>query len=153
DALPQAPIHTLLYDETATGGAFADREIRTSYLQGLHARRDGFRKLLPLFPRAVEHLPVQDFDLVVSSSSAFAHGVRPAADAVHVCYCHSPFRYAWHERRRALEEAPTPLRPAVDGLLRAIRHWDRQASEHVTHYIANSKITRQRIRDFWGRDA
>src|SRR5207248_8442929 len=91
--------------------------------------------------------------LVVSSSSAFAHGVRPGPDAVHVCYCHSPFRYAWHERDRALEEAPAPLRPALDGLLAAIRKWDRESSQRVTHYVANSEITRQRIRDFWNRDA
>jgi len=72
---------------------------------------------------------------------------------VHVCYCHSPFRYAWHERQRAREEAPAPLRPAVDGLLGAIRRWDRKSSMGVTRYIANSNITRERIRDFWGRDA
>jgi glycosyltransferase involved in cell wall biosynthesis len=96
---------------------------------------------------------VEDADLVVSSSSAFAHGVRPGAGAVHVCYCHSPFRYAWHERGRALEEAPAPLRPAVDGMLGAIRRWDRKSTEGVTEYIANSNITRERIQKFWGRDA
>jgi len=153
DVWPGAPIYTLLYDQEATGERFDEHPVVTSPLQRVGARQGGFRRLLPLLPLAAQRLPLEDAKLVVSSSSAFAHGVRPAADAVHVCYCHSPFRYAWHERRRALEEAPTPLRPAVDGLLRAIRHWDRQASEHVTHYIANSKITRQRIRDFWGRDA
>jgi glycosyltransferase involved in cell wall biosynthesis len=153
DVWPGAPIYTLLYDQEATGEQFGQHPVVTSPLQRVGARQGGFRRLLPLLPLAAQRLPLEDAKLVVSSSSAFAHGVRPAPDAVHVCYCHSPFRYAWHERRRALEEAPTPLRPAVDGLLRAIRHWDRQASEHVTHYIANSNITRQRIRDFWGRDA
>jgi glycosyltransferase involved in cell wall biosynthesis len=125
----------------------------TSPLQRVGARQSGFRRLLPLLPIAARRLPLEDAKLVVSSSSAFAHGVKPADDAVHVCYCHSPFRYAWHERKRALDEAPAPLRPAVEGLLGAIRRWDRQSTEGVTHYIANSRITRQRIRDFWGRDA
>jgi glycosyltransferase involved in cell wall biosynthesis len=153
DVWPSAPIYTLLYDEEATQERFDEHPVVTSPLQRVGARQSGFRRLLPLLPLAARRLPLEDAKLVVSSSSAFAHGVRPAEDAVHVCYCHSPFRYAWHERRRALDEAPAPLRPAVDGLLGAIRRWDRHSSEGVTHYIANSRITRQRIRDFWGRDA
>jgi glycosyltransferase involved in cell wall biosynthesis len=90
---------------------------------------------------------------VVSSSSAFAHGIHPGPAAVHVCYCHSPFRYAWFERDRALEEVPKPLRGALGLTLAAIRRWDRRASERVTHYVANSKLTRRRIDDAYGRDA
>lgn len=153
DVWPGAPIYTLLYDEEATQERFEEHPVVTSPLQRVGARQSGFRRLLPLLPLAARRLPLERAKLVVSSSSAFAHGVRPANDAVHVCYCHSPFRYAWHERGRALEEAPTPLRPAVDGMLGAIRRWDRRSTEGVTHYIANSEITRKRIRDFWGRDA
>jgi glycosyltransferase involved in cell wall biosynthesis len=153
DVWPTAPIYTLLYDEEATNERFEEHPVVTSPLQRVGARQSGFRRLLPLLPLAARRLPLEEAKLVVSSSSAFAHGVKPADDAVHVCYCHSPFRYAWHERGRARDEAPAPLRPAVDGLLGAIRRWDRQSTEGVTHYIANSQITRQRIRDFWGRDA
>jgi glycosyltransferase involved in cell wall biosynthesis len=150
---PSAPVYTLLHDAKRTNGAFEERVIRTSYLQRAGMRQGSFRWLLPFFPRAAERLLSGQHDVVLSSSSAFAHGVTTPPGAQHVCYCHSPFRYAWHERGRALEEAPAPLRPAVDKLLGAIRRWDRQSTEGVTHYIANSKITRQRIRDFWGRDA
>jgi glycosyltransferase involved in cell wall biosynthesis len=153
DVWPNAPIYTLLYDDAATSGRFDEHTVTTSPLQRLGARQGAFRRLLPLLPIAARRLPLDDAKLVVSSSSAFAHGVRPGPDAVHVCYCHSPFRYAWHERGRAREEAPAPLRPALDGLLGAIRRWDRTSTRGVTQYIANSNITRERIQKFWDRDA
>lgn len=153
ECFPASPIYTLLYDEDGTEGRFAERAVTTSYLQHTRVRQRGFRQLLPLFPRAAESLPVHDRDVVVSSSSAFAHGVRPHEGAVHVSYCHSPFRYAWHERERALEEVPGPLRPALRRVLARMRRWDARASQRVTRYIANSETGRQRIGDFWGREA
>src|SRR4051812_29418388 len=99
---PEAPIHTLLYDQEATRGRFAGRRIVTSALQHTGIRQDAFRNLLALSPGATARLPLDEHALVVSSSSAFAHGVRPRAP--HVCYCPSPFRYAWHNRREALAE-------------------------------------------------
>lgn len=153
DCWPANPVYTLLFDSGGTFGRFDERDIHTSYLQRLGVRQRGFRALLPLFPRAVEHLPVQDYEVVISSSSAFAHGIRPGPGAVHVCYCHSPFRYVWHEREQALREMPAVARPLLDLLLRRIRRWDLEASRRVTHYIANAKITRERIARNWGRDA
>lgn len=153
ESWPDAPISTLLYDERATAGRFADRRVRTSYLQHLRVRQRGFRALLPLYPRAAEKLPLDPADVVLSSSSAFAHGVHPAVGAAHVCYCHSPFRYVWHESDRALAEVPRAARPALRRLLAGIRRWDLAASRRVTHYIANSRATRERIAEFWGRDS
>jgi glycosyltransferase involved in cell wall biosynthesis len=150
---PQAPLYTLLYDADAVAEGFAGRDVTTSYLQRLGARQGSFRYLLPFFPRAVEHLPVADFDVIVSSSSAFAQGVRPGPEALHVCYCHSPFRYVWFEGERAMSETPAPLRPVMRRLLSRIRRWDLEASQRVTHYIANSQITRDRIEKIYGRDS
>jgi glycosyltransferase involved in cell wall biosynthesis len=153
DCWPQAPVRTLLYDRVGTEGRFDGHRIATSRLQRLGTSQDGFRRLLPLFPLAAERLPVQDTELVVSSSSAFAHGVRPAPEAIHVCYCHSPFRYVWHERETGLREVPAAARPLLGGVLEAIRRWDLAASRRVTHYVANSAITQQRIHDFYGRES
>jgi glycosyltransferase involved in cell wall biosynthesis len=150
---PEAPIYTLIYDETATGGQFADREVKTSYLQRLGIRQRGFRALLPAFPRAVRSLRLDDHDLVISSSSAFAHAVAKPSGARHVCYCHTPFRYAWFQRERALAEVPRPLRPALRRTLWKVREADRAAAAQVTGYIANSAITQKRIADYWGRDS
>lgn len=147
---PEAPIYTLLHDRDAVADGFAGRDVHTSGLQLLGARQDRFRYLLPLFPRAAERLPVQGSDVVVSSSSAFAHGVRPDPGALHICYCHSPFRYAWFERDRALAECPRPARPLLGRTLRRIRSWDREAAGRVTHYVANSGITRDRVEQIYG---
>jgi glycosyltransferase involved in cell wall biosynthesis len=153
DGWPEAPIVTLLYDEAGTEGRFAGRSVTTSPLQRLGVHQGNFRTLLGAFPTATRRLDLSGFDCVVSSSSAFAHGVRPAVGARHVCYCHSPFRYAWHEQARALSEVPRPLRPALALLLRRHRAFDRRAAQTVDRYVANGEITRERIRRFWGRDA
>jgi glycosyltransferase involved in cell wall biosynthesis len=153
DLWPGAPIYTLLHDPDEFDGSFDGHPVTTSYLQRLGVRQDGFRRLLPLFPHAAERLPVGDHDVIVSSSSAFAHGVRPAPGAVHICYCHSPFRYVWHERERAFAEVARPLRPLLGLGLQRVRRWDLEASSRVTHYVANSNATRRRIAEFYGRDA
>jgi glycosyltransferase involved in cell wall biosynthesis len=153
DEWPEAPIVTLLYDEEGTAGRFAGRDVRTSALQRLGARQGNFRALLPFLPPAAERLRVDDASCVVSSSSAFAHGVIKPPGTRHLCYCHSPFRYAWHERERALAEVPPPLRPLLDLQLRRHRAFDRRAAAGVDRFVANSELTRDRIRRFWGRDA
>jgi glycosyltransferase involved in cell wall biosynthesis len=150
---PQAPVYTTLYSADGTQGRFDGGRVETSYLQRLRVGQSRFRLLLPLFPRAVERLPVGDHRLIVSSSSAFAHGVRPAPGAVHVCYCHTPFRYAWHERDTALAEAPRPLRPLLAATLERIRSWDLEASKRVSHYIANSRSVQERIARLYDREA
>ena len=148
-----APIFTLLYDEQGTHGRFAGRAITTSFLQRLGVDQRTFRRLLPLYPLAAERLRPPPCDAVVSSSSAFAHGLRVPDGAVHVCYCHAPFRYAWYEQERALAEVPTMLRGPLRAQLRWMRRWDLAASGRVDSYIANSRLTQARIKAFYGRDA
>ena len=153
DLAPAGPIYTLLYDRAGTGGRFDGHRVTTSALQRLGVRQRGFRALLPLMPAAAARLAADEHDLVVSSSSAFAHGVRTAEGAVHVCYCHTPFRYAWFERERALGEVPRALRPPLAATLRHIRRRDVEIARRVTRYVANSRICQERIRRFWNRDA
>ena len=107
DVLARAsPIYTLLYDERGTRAALRrPSRSRPRALQRLGVRQRGFRKLLPLLPAAVERLPVGDqrrrrLELAAPSPTAS----RRPPDAVHVCYCHTPFRYAWYERGLALAE-------------------------------------------------
>jgi glycosyltransferase involved in cell wall biosynthesis len=153
DLYPEAPIFTLLYDEDGTDGRFAGRSITTSPLQRLGVGQSSFRRLLPLYPWAAGRLRPESCDVVLTSSSAFAHGLRPPAGAAHVCYCHAPFRYAWYEEARALREAPAALRPALRLQLRRMRDWDLAASRRIDAYIANSELTRERIQRYYGRDA
>jgi len=153
DLYAAAPIFTLLYDEIGTNGRFAGRSITTSRLQRLGVGQKGFRRLLPLYPLAIERMGPEDCDVMVSSSSAFAHGIRVPERAVHVCYCHAPFRYAWYEEARALAETPALLRWPLRAQLRWMRGWDLAASRRVDSYVANSQLTRERIRRFYGREA
>jgi glycosyltransferase involved in cell wall biosynthesis len=153
DLYSHAPIFTLLYDEQGTNHRFAERAITTSPLQRLGVGQAKFRRLLPLYPYAVERLRPPACDVVISSSSAFAHGMRVPEGAVHVCYCYTPFRYAWYEEGCALGEVPRLLRPLLRGQLRRMRKWDLAASERVDAYIAISKLSRERIRRYYGRDA
>jgi glycosyltransferase involved in cell wall biosynthesis len=150
---PDAPIVTLLYDEAGTQGRFAGRSITTSRLQRLGVRQSNFRALLPLFPTAAGRLKLDGFDHIISSSSAFAHGLHKPAGAVHVCYCHSPFRYAWHEQSVAMAEVAPPLRPVLRLLMHRHRAFDRHAAKGVDQYVANGRITQDRIRRYWGREA
>jgi glycosyltransferase involved in cell wall biosynthesis len=152
DAWPSADVYTLVYDPHGTQYRFSGHNVTASYLQHLGLRQHNFRRALPLFPRAAESLPVQEHDVVISSSSAFAHGVKIAPDAVHVCYCHSPFRYAWHERDRGASEVPKAMRPVMMRVLDRVRAWDERAAKAVTRYVANSQMTRTRIQEFYDRD-
>ncbi len=153
DLYPDAPILTLLYDEDGTDGRFAGRTIRTSPLQRLPVDQSSFRRLLPLYPWAAERLSGDGAEILLTSSSAFGHGIRAPAGAVHICYSHTPFRYAWYEQERALSEVPAPLRPPLALQLRWMRRWDRRASTRVDHYIANSELTRERLKRCYGRDS
>jgi glycosyltransferase involved in cell wall biosynthesis len=153
DLYERAPIFTLLYDEEGTSRRFAGRSITTSRLQRLGVDQSSFRRLLPLYPNAVEHLRPPASDVVVSSSSAFAHGIPAPEGAVHICYCHTPFRYVWDEQNFALGEVAFPLRPLLRQQLRRIRDWDLAVSRRVDAYIAVSELGRERIRRCYGRDA
>ncbi len=149
----QAPIFTLLYDEHGTGERFAGRSITTSPLARLGVGQDTFRRLLPLYPWAIGRLELPPCDLVLSSSSAFAHGVRVPEGAVHICYCYTPFRYAWYEEERALSETARIVHPLLRSQLRRIRRWDLAASGRVDAYIAISELSRARIARYYGREA
>lgn len=153
DLYPGAPIFTLLYDDAGTAGRFAGHTVTTSWLQRLRPSQASFRRLLPLYPGAIERLALPPCDVVLSSSSAFAHGVRAPAGAIHICYCHAPFRYAWYEQARALSEVPAPLRPLLRLQLARMRRWDVLASQRVDCYVANSQLTKERIKRFYGREA
>jgi glycosyltransferase involved in cell wall biosynthesis len=148
DIWPRAPIHTSLYRPDSTFPEFRGRDIRTSFLQHLPVDRR-FRALLPLYPVAFESMRV-DAPVVISSSSAFAHGIGRPTDSFHAVYCYTPARwlYRWDylgARSRA-ELAAAPLRPAL-------RRWDQRAARQADLYIAISRVVQQRIAQVYGRYA
>ena len=150
---PDADLFTAVYDEEGTEGRFAARRPTTSFLQRAHPTARSFRVLLPLYPRAVESLDLRGYDTVISSSSAWAHGVQVDPGAVHVCYCHNPFRYAWSERDATLRARSPLTRAPLRVLLDGWRRWDRTAARRVDRYVANSHLTAARIRRYLGRES
>ncbi len=150
---PQADIFSAVYDPVGTQGRFEDRGVITSGLQRLRPTARNFRPLLPFYPAAIESLDLRGYDLVVSSSSAWAHGVIPDENAVHVCYCHNPFRYAWTEREATLEARSGLVRPVLAQVMHRWRQWDFIAAQRVDAYVANSKTTQQRIERYFSRES
>ena len=150
---PQADIFTAIYDPVGTQGRFAGRRVIASSLQRLRPTARNFRPLLPFYPGAIEALDLRGYDLVISSSSAWAHGVLPDEGAVHVCYCHNPFRYAWNEREATLAARGPVMRTALAQVLRRWRQWDFIAAQRVDAYVANSQTTRRRIERYFAREA
>ena len=129
---------------------------RTTFIQRLPLVRRYVQRYLPLMPLAVESLDLAGYDVIISSSHAVAKGVITAPDQVHLCYCHTPIRYAWDLQHQYLEESgySKGLRRALATvLLHYIRIWDVRTAHGVDHFIANSRYVAGSIRKVYGRDA
>jgi glycosyltransferase involved in cell wall biosynthesis len=152
ELFPDAPIYTSVYDPENTFPAYAGRDIRTSFMQRLPHRGDAFRALLVLYPIAFSRLRLEGYDLVLSSSSGWAHGVD-ADGAVHVCYCYTPARWLYLQQSYFGRNGPVPawsrypLQPVIHGL----RMWDRRAARRVDHYVAISRASAGRVARYYGR--
>src|SRR2546430_17512634 len=123
DLYPEADLFTAVYDEAGTEGRFSHRRVTTSFLQRLRPTARTFRALLPLYPYAMESLDLRGYDLVISSSSAWAHGVIVDEEAVPACYCHNPFRYAWNAREETLRERGPLERARLGAAFHRRRPW------------------------------
>jgi glycosyltransferase involved in cell wall biosynthesis len=129
---------------------------KTTFIQRLPFARKKFRGYLPLMPLAVEQLDLSGYDLVISSNHAVAKGVLTGPDQVHICYCHTPIRYAWDLQHQYLREAG--LTKGIKGaLVRAMLHymrlWDYRTAAGVDHFVANSHYIARRIKKIYGRPA
>lgn len=129
---------------------------RTSFLQKIPGIAKHYRSTLPVMPAAVASLDVSAYDLVISNSHAVAKGVTVRPGALHLCYCHSPMRYAWDLRNQYLEEAG--LDHGIKGwlagqMLDRLRVWDAKASKRVDHFMTNSRFIADRIQRTYGRES
>lgn len=154
ELFPGAPVYaTVALHERLTPN-LREAEVRTSWMQRLPALERNNRRYFMLYPFAVESLDLSAYDLIISSSSGYAKGVRKRRGAVHVCYCHTPMRWAWRYEEYASREgfgklSRTMLPLAIAGL----RKWDQRAAQQPDHYIANSHYVAGRIKEVYGREA
>jgi len=131
-----------------------DAAVRTSWMQNMPGMSNYFRLYFLLYPLAVRSLDLSSYDLVLSSSSGYAKGVRTGRDAIHVCYCHTPMRWVWnfddYSARERLGFGRKTVLPALIGML---RRWDEYASCQPDHFIANSRAVAKRIERVYDRFA
>jgi glycosyltransferase involved in cell wall biosynthesis len=151
---PEAPVYTLLVSSRNRQEPLLEgMELRPSFIQRLPLARRWHEIYLPLFPLAVESFDLTGFDLVISSSHACAKGVIPAPEALHMCYCHTPARYAWDLSYFYARRVPWLLRGYMAVVMHRLRVWDASTVSRVDHFVANSHFVARRIARYYGRTA
>lgn len=157
DTFPQADIYTLVAKrEVCDELGIPWERVHTSFIQKMPLGVGKHRMYLPLFPFAIEQFDLRGYDVVISSSHCVAKGVLTKADQLHVCYCHSPVRYAWDMYNEYLEEAHLERGTKswlARYLLHRIRQWDLLSSFRVDHYISNSDYVGRRVKETYRREA
>ncbi len=153
---PEAPIYTLVYDPSNfKSSPISNRKVFTSKLNKLPFARTGYRAYIPLMPFAIEQFDLREFEIIISSSHAVAHGILPRPNQLHINYIHSPARYAWHQyhdylaNRRIGRVKKWLSRP----MLHYLRLWDFAAAARVDYFVANSKWTAATVMRAYRRNA
>ncbi len=155
ELFPTAPIYTLLYDKNLMQGRFQDKVIKTSFLQKLPFARTRHRLFPPLMPLAIEQFDLSGYDLVISDSSSYAKGVITSPETLHICYMHTPMRYAWDDCQKYTSDFGFPrlVKWLVPFFMNPIRIWDRASSVRPDALIANSQFVADRIKKYYHRSA
>jgi glycosyltransferase involved in cell wall biosynthesis len=153
EMFPQAELFTSIYDPGPWPPEITERRVHTSFLNRLPGAERHYPKLLPLMNAAFRSFDLSGFDLVLSSSHACAKNVRAPAGALHVCYCHTPMRYAWDEDFLAGEQVGSVTRLALPPVLRWLRRVDLAGAAGPDLFVANSQHVAERIARHYGRTA
>lgn len=153
DLFPDAPIYTLLSNLERMPRRFREAEIHNSFIHSIPFSKRHYKKLMPFFPTAIEQFDFRDYDVVLSSSSAFAKGIMTNSNQIHICYCHTPMRYVWDLYHQIINDdfGKSLYRFVLPSMLHKIRMWDQVSSHRVDAFIANSHNVSNRIRKYYGR--
>lgn len=156
EMFPDAPIYAVVYDKKFVREFLGDVRMQGSFLQKLPLfLRRRYKYFSFLIPTAVEQIDLSEFDVVISSCSAFCKGVITRPDTVHISYCHTPTRFLWDWAHPYLRSMNGGQVRNVAGriMLHFLRLWDQQAAQRVDYFIANSKHIAARIRKYYGKEA
>lgn len=155
---PDAPIYTLVYNPkllNKRGGAnfFSENKIRTSFLQKIPLAKSKHRIFPLLMPSAIEEFDLSSYDVVLSDSAGFAKGVITKPDTLHICYCHTPLRYAWDDSHKYIQEFGFPrlIKKLIPFFMNYIRLWDKEAALRVDKFICNSYFVAKRIKKYYNK--
>ncbi len=149
---PNAPIYTTFYNPNNLDEKLRNIDVKTSFLQKKKMVTN-HKKYFPLMPLAFENFNLNEYDVILSSSSSCAKGVITKPDSVHVCYCHTPMRYAWELRDDYIQGAGKIKRKFIKILLHYMRIWDLASASRVDYFIANSTAVQKRIKKHYKRDS
>ncbi|PIZ76033.1 glycosyltransferase family 4 protein [Candidatus Peregrinibacteria bacterium CG_4_10_14_0_2_um_filter_38_24] len=149
---PQAPIFTSIFNEKKIKG-FEKAAITTSFIQNLPFAKNHHQIYLGMMPYAYENFDLSNFDIVISSSHACAKGIITKPETLHICYCHTPMRYAWDNWHSYIDNYK--MNPILKFFgkrrIHGLRMWDRLSAERVDYFVANSTITKQRIEKYYNK--
>lgn len=151
---PDAPIYTSLYNPQKVRG-FENATVIPSFLQKFPFAKNKHQMFLSFMPYAFESMDLRDFDIVISSSHSCAKGIITKPQTLHICYCHSPMRYAWDDGQRYIDEYQTNFftKKIAHFLMHKIRMWDRLSADRVDKFVANSSFIGKRILKYYHRDS
>lgn len=156
ESYPEAPVYTLLYNPDNIGNLFAGHQPRI-ITSSLNKYPNKIKKLLlPKYPQAIEEFDFSDYDIVISFSNTYAHGILTKPKTFHLCYCYSPMRYAWDWYHEYLAENNIGFGPKgmiVRNMLHQTRIWDRLAAHRVDKWLTQSKTTQSRIKKYFKADS
>ena len=155
ELFPYAPIYTLIYSQELMHGNFSDKKIKTSFLQKIPFAA-GRHRIFPQFmPFAIEQFDFSDYDVVLSDSSSFAKGAITGPETLHICYMHTPMRFAWDDCQKYNRDFyfPSWIKKLVPFAMNYIRLWDRVSADRPDKIIANSNFIARRIKKYYGRDS
>jgi len=154
ELFPDAPIFTSIFDRSKMPPEFMKMDIRTSFMQNIPGIFKYFRHYFFLYPLAFRGFDLNGYDVVISSSSAFAQGIKTTKDQLHVCYCHTPARFLWDFDEYIEKEELGWVKKNILRVVHPIlKQNDLETSKRVDFFIANSKITSNRIKTFYGRES
>lgn len=155
EMFPQAPLYTIVARAQHKSGILKGMDVRTSFVQRLPLAGTAYKLYTPLFPLAVEQLDLRGYDTIISSSHSWAKGILTRPEQLHICYCHTPMRYAWDlfQDYLDLEATNQVTRVAASLLMHYVRLWDAAAAARVDYFIANSENVAGRIRKHYRREA
>lgn len=151
---PNADIYTLVSEPSAISETIKQHRIITSWIQKLPRANQYYPHYLPLFPVAIEQFDLSGYDLVVSSDAVVSKGVVTRPETCHICYCHTPMRYAWSAYHTYLRSIESSWKRKLAALLMSyLRTWDFAAASRVDYFLANSQTVAHRIAKYYRREA
>ena len=151
---PDAPIYTSIYIPEKMPDSFRNMDIRISFMQKLPLIKKQFKYYLLLYPKAFESFNLEGYDIILSSSSAFAKGIIPGKDSCHICYCYTPTRFIWDYYNYVRKEKYLPIVfKLLPIAIKKLKIWDLKIIDRINYFIAISDNIKEKIKRYYNRDS